>query len=304
MKYILRKDLDGAPEIEISEESYTTYKEARAILSNCLAIEENYEILISNYIDLKKQILEAATTRMMRVPSGYSDFFDVQLALNIRMVNLLTSARLYLDYLPQHVKECIPHNDAAKTLVKSILAKEYDENYEYRFMEELRNSVQHCGLPVQWTYSGAEWTDLGKDGISENSMLEYSFEFAAKKSSLEEDVKFKRKVLNESPDEIDLKLTTRCYIESISKAHDAIRELIQKSVQKSRQKLEDAHSQYSKVYTESLLGLSAYKIDGQRCIETVLLMLDWDNVRVMLQKRNLKLVNLRKWYVTGKIKKI
>ena len=304
MKYILRKsDLSDVPEIEISEESYAAYKESRSILLNCLAIEENYEILISSYLDLEKQILEATTVRMLRGHLGYSDFFDVQLALNIRLVNLLTSSRLYVDYLPQHVRECIPHRDDAKMLVKSILKKEYHENYEYRFMDALRNSVQHCGLPVHWTSSGAEWTDLGKDGLSEDSMLEYYLEFAAKRSSLEEDGGFKRAVLNEIPDKVDLKATTRCYIESLSKIHNTVRELIQESVQKSRLKLEDAHSQYSKIYSESLVGLCACKTDDQKLVETVLLMLDWDNVRVELQKRNRKLVNLRKWYVTGKVKK-
>lgn len=304
MKYVLRKsDLNDVPEIEISKETYAAYKEYRSILVNCLAIEENYEILISNYLDLEKQILDATTVRMLRGYLGYSDFFAVQLALNIRLVNLLTSSRLYVDHLPQHVRECIPHNDNAKVLVKSILKKEYDENYEYRFMDALRNSVQHCGLPVHWTSSGAEWTDLGKDGLSEDSMLEYSMEFAAKRSSLEEDGGFKKAVLNESPDKVDLKATTRCYIESLSKVHNSVRELIQESVQKSRLKIEDAHSQYSKIYSGSLVGLCACKTDDQRLIETVLLMLDWDDVRVELQKRNRKLVNLKKWYVTGKVKK-
>jgi len=304
MKYILRKsDLSDAPEIEISEESYVSYKEARYILLNCLAIEESYEILISSFLDLEKQILDATTVRMVRGYLGYSDFFYVQLALNIRLVNLLTSSRLYVDQLPQHVRECIPHRDNAKELVESILKTEYDENYEYRFMDALRNSVQHCGLPVHWTSSGAEWTDLGKDGLSEDSMLEYYMEFAAIKSSLEKDGGFKKAVLNESPDKVDLKSTTRCYIESLSKAHNAVRELIQKSVQKSRLMLEDAHSQYSKIYSESLVDLCACKTDNQRLIETVLLMLDWDNVRIELQKRNRKLANLSKWYVTGKVKK-
>lgn len=301
---MLRKyDLNDVPEIEISEETYATYKESRSVLVNCLAIEESYEILISNYLDLEKQILDATTVRMLRGYMGYSDSFAVQLALNIRLVNLLTSSRLYVDHLPQHVRECIPHNDKAKALVKSILKNEYDENYGYRFMDALRNSVQHCGLPVHWTSSGAEWTDLGKDGLSEDSMLEYSMEFAAKKSSLEEDGGFKKAVLNESPDEVDLKATTRCYIESLSKAHNSVRELIQESVHKSRLKIEDAHSQYSKIYSGSLVGLCACKTDGERFTEMVLLMLDWDDVRVELQKRNRKLVNLKKWYVTGKVKK-
>ena len=305
MKYILRKaDLSDVPEIEISKERYTAYKQSRTILTNCLAIEENYEILISNYLDLEKQILDATLTHMVRGYAGYSDFFDLRLALNIRLVNLLTSARLYVDHLPQHVKECIPHTGDAKKLVQSFFKKEHDESYEYRFMDALRNHVQHCGLPIHWTSSDVEWTGLGKDGLQEHYMLEYHLEFAAQKPFLEEDGKFKREVLHESPDKIDLKAATRRYIESLSKAHDAVRDLIKESVHKSRQMLEDTYSQYSKIYAESLVGLSACKTNDQELIETVPLMLDWDNVRVKLQERNQKLVNLRRRYVTGKAKPI
>ncbi len=46
MRYVLRKtDLSDELELEISKESYEAYKESRTILSNCLEIEEKYEIL-------------------------------------------------------------------------------------------------------------------------------------------------------------------------------------------------------------------------------------------------------------------
>jgi len=299
MKYVLRKPVLGeVPEIEISEESYKAYKESREILSNCLAIEEKYEILISNYIDLEEQILSATTSHVVREHLDYSDFFDVRLALNIRLVNLLTSARLYVDQLPQHVEKCVPHLGAAESRVKSLLAAEYDGNPQYRFMEALRNYVQHHGIPVHWTSLGAERTGLGDDGL-----LEYSTELAAEKSFLEEDGEFKKQILGEISDKVDLKAATRCYIESLSSVHNAVRELIQESVQNSRLRLEDAHRQYQEVCEGSLVGLSACMASDRRLIETVPLLLDWDDVRVKLQKRNRKLTNLRRRYVTGKIKK-
>jgi hypothetical protein len=285
MKYILRKTvLADVPEIEITEESYVGYKESRKILSNCLAIEEKYEILISNYIDLEEQMLNATTSYMVREHSDYSDFFDVRLALNIRLVNLLTSARLYVDQLWRHVRECAPGLADAESSVKSLFAAEYDRNSEYRFMEALRNYVQHRGIPVHWTSFGGKWTGLGADGL-----LEYSMELAAQKALLEEDGEFKKQVLAEIPDRIDLKAATRCYVESLSNVHSAVRELIQEPVQNARLRLEDAHNQYQKVCAGSLVGLAACRIDEKKLTETVPLMLDWDNIRVKLQKRNRKL---------------
>ena len=301
MKYVLWIPiLENPPEIEISEESYKSYKDARTILVNCLAIEEKYEILISNYLDWEKQILDVALTDMVRMHSHshYSEFFDFRLALNIRLMNLLTSTKLYIDQLSHHVSECVPLLGDAKKVVKSIFAKEYAENWEYRFMEALRNYVQHRGLPVHSISTGGRWTESGEEGL-----LEYRVEVAVQKSLLEEDEKFKKGVLNDIPDTVDLKAVTRYYIESLSRGHEAVRELIQESVQNSRLCLEAAHSQYNKIYTGSLVGLSACIIDGDRLVEKIPLFLDRDDIRVKLQNRNQKLVNLKKRYVTSKVRK-
>ena len=64
------------------------------------------------------------------------------------------------------------------------------------------------------------WTELGEDGL-----LEYSTDFGVSKSYLMENKKFTRRVLNKYPDEIDLKSTTRNYVESFSRIHGATREL-------------------------------------------------------------------------------
>ena len=149
MKYILCKNVLGnVPEIEISESEYCAFQKARNILSNALEIEEKYEIVISNYLDFEQEILIATTKYMIREHLDYSDFFKVRLGFNIKLVNLLTAIRLYVDQLNQNVTECLSGNKKNKDDVKKLFSKEYDENLYYRFMEALRNYVQHRGIPV------------------------------------------------------------------------------------------------------------------------------------------------------------
>src|SRR4029453_12971123 len=107
MKYILRKDVrNEVPEITITEADYVAYKASRNALLNGFAIEEKYEILISNYLECENEILVAASAAsMVRNHIGYSDFFGFRLGLNLRLVNLLTSVRLYIDQVGQHVPE-------------------------------------------------------------------------------------------------------------------------------------------------------------------------------------------------------
>lgn len=120
MRYVLRKaDLSDELELEISKESYEAYKESRTILSNCLEIEERYEMLILTYLDFEMKIFDA--TAMHMVHGLFLDpleVFDVRLALNIRLMSLLTSTRLYVDQFCHLVRECVPHLSNAEKLAK------------------------------------------------------------------------------------------------------------------------------------------------------------------------------------------
>ena len=129
MKYLLSKAvLDKVPEIEITVEEYNEFQKARNILSNALAIEEKYEIVIANYLSFEKQILDTTADYMLREHLDYSGFFEIRLGLNICLVNLLTAAKLYVDQLNQNVRECIPNVADAEEIVKDFFSKEYDEN--------------------------------------------------------------------------------------------------------------------------------------------------------------------------------
>lgn len=298
MKYLLRiGTLDGFPEIEITANEYVAFERARNILNNALEIEEKYEILITNYLDFEKQILDSSAGDMVRMNIDYSDFFEVRLGLNIRLVNLLTAARLYIDQLNQNVRECALNITNPEQQVKNFMAREYDTCKEYRFMEALRNYVQHRGIPVHFTKQGGRWTSKGDNGFIELNMELYS-----QRTYLKEDLKFKKEVLEELDEFIDLKAATRRYIESISNVHESVRGIIKESVSEARKLIEDAHERYSPHHSGSMVGLIACKWSDQGQESAIPLLLDWDDIRLKLQKRNRKLTNLRKHYVSSSIK--
>lgn len=295
MKYSIGKRAASTPECEIDEVLFHACKQSKEILSRCLAIEEKYEILLSNYLELENQILQSTTSYMVRGQLDYSSFFDLRLTLNIRLVNLLTSVRLYIDQIQSDVKGCLPNHYGINEIVKVLFSQHYDNNLNYRFMEALRNYTQHNGLAVHWTALPSRWTELGEKGL-----LEYNLEFGTHKAILLQDNKFKKQVLVEIPDQIDLKIATRSYIESMSDIHKSVRELIFDSVAKARSTIDSAYQQYEQIWDESLVGLSIYKYDGVRIIENIPLVREWDDIRIQLQKRNSHLVNLHKRYASGK----
>jgi hypothetical protein len=300
MKYLLRKVMwDKVPEIEITATEYAAFERARSVLTNALTIEQKYEIIITNYLAFEKEILDATALAMIREPLDYSDAFEIQLRLNIGLANLLTAARLYEDSLSQNVRECIPDAPDAEYNVKGLFSKEYNENKEYRFMKALRNYVQHRGMPIHLTEHESRWTSLNDD-----SFLEYRMELASERRYLGEDPIFKEKkrFFAELDEKIDLKAATRSYVESISNVHESVRTVIAETVSRAKELIEDAHRQYAAVYNGTLVGLSACQLTDDGQVSVIPILLDWDNIRMKLQQRNRKLINLRKRYVTGAIK--
>lgn len=293
-KYFLRiHALGDFPELEIDKLRFEDLKTSRPVLTHALAIEEKYEILISNFLELERESTNASVSEMVRPHVEYKDFFDVRLALNIRFVNLLTAVRLYSDQLPSHLSACKPSDVNLKADVKGFFSSEYDLNFEYRFMEALRNYVQHSGVPVHRISTGSKKTAL------EDGLIEYSLQFGAQKKILAQDDCFKKKVLNEMPEEVNLRLVTRGYIEALSRIHKKAREKIESSVHFSRQCLEKAISDYMVVYEKEPIGLHAYNYAGKKKLEEVLILTKWDDIRIELLQRNRELVNLRRKYVTS-----
>ena len=296
MRHVIRlAGLAPAPELEISAEEFSLLQVARRILSSAFSIEEKYEILVANFLALETQILDIAATNVVRNTLTYSEFFETRSALNVRMVNLLTAARLYLDQLPQDIADCLPSNDTVPSLVKARCSKEYDQHFEYRFMEALRNHAQHRGIPIHFVSQGAHWTSHDEYG-----RMEFVVDIVAQRRYLEEDEKFKKLILEEVSGDVDLTAACRRYIESLSAINQFARDLIAESVNGSRQTIEGAHKRYSELYSGNLLGLSAMALQDGRETSSVPLLLDWDDVRLALQKRNSQLVNLRKRYATGR----
>lgn len=293
-KYLLRiAALGRFPKLEIDRTRFEELKDSRPILTHALAIEEKYEIIISNFLELERESTNASVSEMVRNHIEYKDFFDVRLALNIRLVNLLTAVRLYTDQLSNHICACIPFDDNLKSDIKGLFSAEYDASFEYRFMEALRNHVQHNGIPVHRITTGVKRTDL------EYGLLEYSLYFGAQKKVLAEDDSFKKLILDEMPDEVNLRSAVRSYIEAISRIHKQARGKIQSIVDSSRHCLDNAIRDYMVIYEKEPIGLYAYKYRGEEKVDEVLIMTKWDDIRRELVKRNSEIVNLRKRYITS-----
>jgi hypothetical protein len=296
MKFKLRISALGSfPEVNINEEKFQSLSRSSEILKAAMAIEEKYELIISNFLDLEKESLLVSSNSMIRKGNDYAEFFDIRSTFNRRIVNLLTSTKLYIDQIQQHVKICNPE---LVENVKNELTKEYDDIFEYRFMEALRNYVQHRGLAVHLTSHPMRW--LEKVDVN---LLEFQTKIYAQKNILEVDRAFKKKVVLEMPEKVELIMASRKYIGAISRVHSFIRKNIEDVVSSSRELIDSEIKNYKNLNGGDSTGLCAVCIqENDQCedvIERVPLFLSWDDVRVGLVKKNSCLSNLEKRYVSG-----
>jgi hypothetical protein len=68
MDYILKiNSLGTFPEIKIDTVRFEKIKEAREILTNALAIEEKYELLLQNYLEFEKGLLAVKIPAIKRI---------------------------------------------------------------------------------------------------------------------------------------------------------------------------------------------------------------------------------------------
>jgi hypothetical protein len=109
MKYIIKDSILGTEnEKIITQKEYRQLKDSRKILTKGLAIEEKYDVLLSNYLDFENEILQISTEAMIYSQNGY-DYFQIIIArMNKKLINFLTASRLYIDHIKQHVNDLYP----------------------------------------------------------------------------------------------------------------------------------------------------------------------------------------------------
>lgn len=284
MEHILQPAiLSPPPPQSIGANTFSRLKEARGLLNAAFSIEENFDLLVGNFIELETSALALATTAMVRHVSEYRELFEFKAELNRRAVNLLTAARLFVDQLPQRYRDCGQDPEQ----VKQLLSAQYDSHFEYRFMEALRNHVQHNGLAVHNLGINSKWLPSGERLWDEHHLVA-----EALKSFLSEDGSFKATVLAECPDRIDILASARRYVESLGEVQDDIRRNIAIAVGAAREITKDAIDGYVAFSGASPIGLEAQAISDKSRLERVPVFLDWDDVRMKLANRNSSMRNL------------
>lgn len=285
MEYVLQPELLARPPAQsITAEHFSRLKAARAVLIAVFDIEESFDLLVGNYLEMEGAGLQQALSRAVRSVHDYDDMFELKAELSRRIVNLLSSSRMFVDTLPSNAARC----GGDEPQVKKWLKAEFDSHFAYRFMEALRNQAQHRGFTVHQFGGTSPWLPPG-----ERHYRETTLRILALRKYLAETGGFKAKTLAECPEQVDIFASARRYLESLSKVQSAVRETIASQVDEARRLTKEAIDGYvAFINGGSALGLAAMSIQDDQQVEAVPIFLDWDEVRLKLQRRNAQMHHL------------
>lgn len=235
--------------VQLTDEEVANLRDATSTLSEVVSIEEKFDIVFENFIELEQELTRQVTTYAYRsnrlLPYG---LLDLKRTFNRRIINVLTAARTYQDQTKQHVGTIFGAESAEKNQIVSLFSCEYDSALSYRLMEKLRNYAQHQDLPLQGCTLKSRWIN----SESEERELEFNVELPLVVSDLLSSG-FNKGVLAELEqlgERIDLKPMVRQYVEALWRVHSKLREMIASREQLARNSISECIARFLAVCKE------------------------------------------------------
>lgn len=295
-QYFLKVAAIGSyPKLEITEEEFQNIAEARKVLSSALSIEEKYDLTLSNYIDLEKELLSLTAELMIKFNFDYDNLNKIRAALNRKIANFILTGKIYTEQIVSTAALCANDCSQAKTELKKFRSDKYDNNLDYKIMEALRNYIAHYGMVLHTVSLPSYWT---KDSNGEAKELEFNINLFSEKKLLIADPEFKKEIIHLLPEKFDLKKGARSYIGCISEIQENVRRITDSRINSARLTIEEYLSQYGLVNNGVSFAVGAYSPKDKK---PIMLSLEWDNVRINLAKINISISNMSKRYATNSI---
>lgn len=257
MYVLTRRVLQRSPEIAIDATRYAALSDAMRIQRAALEIEEKFDLVVANYEELEREILTLTLTHAVRSDFTWASMSSDRLLLGRRLVNLLTTCRLYVDQVTHSVSRSRTPG-CTREQAEKVFSDQYDGNLAYRIMDALRNHVQHRTLAIVGIAYGCRRER--EEAIQ--SLLEFTLSLPLDLEVLREDGRFKKRTLEElenlPKNRQDVILFVRQYVESLGRAQERLRELLATAVERADADVDSALTEWTTV-SDTSTGLVALK---------------------------------------------
>ena len=115
--FLAIRALGRHPMLKIDQARFDEIKVASTNLRRVLDIEEQWAAVIQNYFDLEMGLLGAATKHLIMPDTDWNSMNDSRLIFSVRLANLLSSCRSYLDQTAKNLGCIEPNLGDANTFI-------------------------------------------------------------------------------------------------------------------------------------------------------------------------------------------
>lgn len=302
--YLLKSAFPRSPKLPISETEYVNILASWSSLSTIAAIEEEWDCLIQNYIELETELIRSAMNSMVLNHADYHEMNQTRLAFSRRLSNLLHSCKSYSDHIKHHLNRLA--TPELKNKFEKSTSAAYDSSSSYRFMEALRNYAQHRAMPLHGVTLDAAWTGNfdGKD--KSEGLHRHSLHLQIDLRRIRSDQKFKAAVRAEianSPDHLDVSILVREYIERLAQVHEDLRTSIKSELDQAIHSIQTAIKKFDEISQFDTFTLKVVEWDDEKetAINSQTIFGDLLQRIYRLTHQNRNLVNLRLRYVSSEV---
>ena len=154
MGYILTSfEALSTSNIAVSENEFNSIGQAIDTIRIATETEEAFDGFIENYFELEQELLSITLRHMLFSGDNIEDY-KMRGVIGRRLMNFMSSARSYLDYMPKFLEKIFGEDCAEAKAFSDATNKAYDGRFGYRVLEALRNYSQHRGYPwpapIRW----------------------------------------------------------------------------------------------------------------------------------------------------------
>ena len=145
LRHLSARGEGSPPFLEIPSAEHDALLHAKSNVRAGMQMERSYWALVENYRDYEEELLKLALLKAVRSSFEWEAIQFESMGVDRRLMNLLSTARAYLDQLDSTFHR---HFQEQQVALKAHRSAQYDTRLGYRVLEALRNVVQHSGRGV------------------------------------------------------------------------------------------------------------------------------------------------------------
>lgn len=288
-EFELRRMVFEAPGgLIIDQNFFNEVKAAKDNIFNVIRIEEDFDTVLLSYLEFEKELINYSLEQMVFHNLEYFGFQGQRNNINRRLGATLSAVRAYIDHTDRVLCKMFDPNGRIRQEFLKVKSTHYDEHFEYRAMETLRNYSQHCDILIHSLTHHLKWV-----GEGENRVLEFSIEpKMVPKYFLDEKDKIKKNVRDEvatKGESISIQAVIRRYISCLGDVHENLRVLLSDDLKTWEELIYEVFKTYENSFLEdkNKPGLALIRRDGDKnVIEEIGIFPQFIEYRKQLEKKN------------------